>query len=212
MKNDEFTWGEFETRSIVNRHEPVKMNYAPEIEADLDNYTWGEFETRSIVHRHEPVRMHAVRPCLKLTLGMSDGAKLTHERATQEAATWIQAVIDGAPQDLHHAVVKAAFAVVEEEMVRDEAEFSRRANGAGSHLHVVLESREADEALSRLHSVIARARLDGVFIVVSIDLATLDIPHNGRQSDRVEHRPLTGEMFDTVFVTITAIDPPSLTN
>ena len=98
MNDENTTWGKFETRSIVRPKIPLKLNYAPEIESELESYTWGPLETRSIVRPPIHLNMHRVQPYLKMTLGFRDDVELTYDAAMQIGSKLIQAVIEAAPQ------------------------------------------------------------------------------------------------------------------
>lgn len=98
MNDENTTWGKFETRSIVRPKIPLKLNYAPEIEHELESYTWGPLETRSIVRPPIHLNMYRVQPYLKMTLGFRDDVELTYDAATQIGAKLIAAVIEASPE------------------------------------------------------------------------------------------------------------------
>ncbi len=98
MNDENTTWGKFETRSIVRPKIPLKSNYAPEIESELESYTWGPLETRSIVRPPIHLNMQRVQPYLKMTLGFRDDVELTHDAVMQIGAKLIASVIEAAPE------------------------------------------------------------------------------------------------------------------
>ena len=98
MSDEITTWGKFETRSVVRPPIPLALNYDPELAKEMEEYTWGKFETRSIVRPKLHVNMHAVRPYLKMTLGLNEDAKLTYDQAMDLGQRMIAAVMAVAPQ------------------------------------------------------------------------------------------------------------------
>ncbi len=98
MKDDEITWGEFETRSIVRPPLTPTLHYDPEIEKELANYTWGEFETCSIVRPPIEINLHRVQPCLRVTLLQTCETCVTIEQAMETGAEVIALVTQQAPE------------------------------------------------------------------------------------------------------------------
>jgi hypothetical protein len=96
MSEEKTTWGKFQTRSIVREPQVVNVHYSPEAERQmaLANVTWGKFQTRSIVGTKSP----ALQPCLRVTLGLSEEAKLSQDQAMQFGAKLLAAVIHLAPE------------------------------------------------------------------------------------------------------------------